>query len=59
MLTERSYLANLSFYRSFNTRAAETVGHSFFELDDGQWDVPLLVKHWNACAAKIGISRTS
>ena len=34
--------ANLAYYRVFDARAAETIGRTFFELEDGQWDVPQL-----------------
>lgn len=31
--------ANPSFYRAFATTPDDTVGHAFFALDEGQWDV--------------------
>ena len=34
--------ANLSFYRTFHVIAQETVGRSFFDLGNRQWDIPKL-----------------
>lgn len=34
--------ANPSFYRTFHSDPADTVGRSLFRLGDGQWDVPEL-----------------
>ncbi len=34
--------ASRSFHATFRTSAAGIVGHRFFELDDGQWDSPVL-----------------
>jgi PAS domain S-box-containing protein len=31
--------ANRAFYETFHTAAAETIGRSFFELGDGQWNI--------------------
>lgn len=34
--------ANQSFYQAFETSAAQTQGHQFFELGNGQWNIPEL-----------------
>lgn len=34
--------ANLSYYRKFKTSEENTEGKSFYELENGQWDVPAL-----------------
>jgi diguanylate cyclase (GGDEF)-like protein/PAS domain S-box-containing protein len=36
--------ANYSFYRSFKVTPEETIGHSFYELGNRQWDIPKLRK---------------
>ena len=32
--------ANTSFYRTFHVQRGETEGRSFYDLGDGQWDIP-------------------
>jgi PAS domain S-box-containing protein len=34
--------ANVSFYETFHVPKIDIEGHSFFELSDGQWDIPSL-----------------
>ena len=34
--------ANPAFYRTFSTEREHTLGHSLFELGNGQWDIPEL-----------------
>jgi signal transduction histidine kinase len=34
--------ANYAFFRDFRVEPADTVGHSLFDLGDGQWDIPAL-----------------
>lgn len=34
--------ASRSYHRTFNTSAAQTNGHKFYELGDGQWDIVAL-----------------
>ena len=34
--------ANPAFYRTFGTDLDDTIGHSLFELGNGQWDIPEL-----------------
>jgi PAS domain S-box-containing protein len=34
--------ANLSFYRLFTTRPSETEGRFLYDVDDGQWNIPVL-----------------
>jgi two-component system CheB/CheR fusion protein len=34
--------ASRSFYATFHATPESTVGHSFFELENGQWDIPRL-----------------
>jgi two-component system CheB/CheR fusion protein len=36
------HTANAAFYRTFKLRPAETEGHSFYELSNGEWDLPEL-----------------
>ena len=38
----RVICASRSFYRMFAVDARNTVGRMFYELDDGQWDIPAL-----------------
>ncbi|HVW84843.1 MAG TPA: PAS domain S-box protein, partial [Bryobacteraceae bacterium] len=38
----RVRLANRAFYRIFHLQSVAAVGHSVFELGDGQWDLPAL-----------------
>jgi two-component system CheB/CheR fusion protein len=33
---------NQSFYQAFQVTPAETLGHTFYELGNGQWDIPAL-----------------
>ncbi len=34
--------ANPAFYRTFSTEREQTIGHSLFDLGNGQWDIPEL-----------------
>jgi two-component system CheB/CheR fusion protein len=36
--------ANRSFFRDFKETPTNTLGHNFFELDNGQWNIPELKK---------------
>jgi PAS domain S-box-containing protein len=36
--------ASRSFYRTFAIEPRNTIGRTFYELDDGQWDIPALRK---------------
>jgi PAS domain S-box-containing protein len=38
----RVVVASRSFYRAFGVRPQETEGRSFYELGNGQWDIPAL-----------------
>lgn len=40
----RVVAANTSFYRTFDSTPSATEGHDLFEIDGGQWDIPLLRK---------------
>ncbi len=39
---ERAVFANQSFYRAFQLTEEETLGQVFFELNERQWDIPVL-----------------
>jgi len=41
-LKMRVVKANRIYYKTFNTNPGQTIGHGFFELDNGQWDIDAL-----------------
>ncbi|TFG64389.1 MAG: PAS domain-containing protein, partial [Spirochaetales bacterium] len=39
------HVANETFYRNFETTADATIGSNFFDLGNGQWNIPALREH--------------